>query len=83
MMRSDQEIPFPRTQDLRVPKTWGGGGCQRVEKAGQGETGWEGGDNKARKVSDWLPLSFFKRGTKPSEGETAGGVRVRAQRSTS
>lgn len=57
MMRSDQEIPFPRTQDTGVSKTWGWG--QNVEKTGQGEQGW---GNKARKGSKsvWLSLPFFK-----------------------
>lgn len=60
MVRSDQEIPFPRTQDIRVSETWGWG--QREEKTGQGERGGggEGGGEQARKgsKSDWLPLSF-------------------------
>lgn len=59
MMRSDQEIPFPRTQDIRVSEARRRG--QREEKTGQGQcSGGKGEGSKVRKgsKSDWLPLSF-------------------------
>lgn len=62
MMRSDQEIPFPETQNIRVSETWQRG--QSAEKAGQGECGGGRGD-RARKGSKsnqlCSPLKYLKK----------------------
>ena len=47
MIRSDQEIPVPRTQDIRVSETWRWG---QPEKTGPGECGGrEGGGEQGQK----------------------------------
>lgn len=57
MMRSDQEIPFPRTYGS-LNLVWGGG--QRVEKLGRVKLGLRGwGEQGQRSKSEWLPLSSF------------------------
>lgn len=61
MMRSDQEIPFPRTQNIRVSETWQG--SRSVEKGGQGECGGGRGyrpEKEVRATGCHSPLKYLE-----------------------